>query len=81
MRVVQLRRWLRLLTWYFDVVGRVATILAEIQLDQGPLLRLRQGVLELQLLRQKVRSGDPKFLLADFLVRNLSDLAMERDNL
>ena len=61
-------------------MGRVVTILVGILLGQEPLLILRREVLELQRLRQKVRSVDPKFRLVDFLVPTLSALAMERDN-
>ena len=41
---------------------------------------LRQGVLELQLLRQRVRFVGPKFLLVDFRFQILNALAMVRDS-
>ena len=62
-------------------VGQVVKILASLRLDQARLLVLRQEVLELQLLRRRVRFVDPKFLLVDFRFQSRSALATERDSL
>ena len=61
-------------------MGRVGAVLVELRWGQVRLLILRREVLELQQLRQKVRSVDLKFLLIDVLVRSLTVLVMERDN-
>ena len=62
------------------LVGQEAVILAGILLGQVRRLVLRRGVLELQLLRQRVRFVGPKFLLADFRVQILNSLGMVRDS-
>ena len=62
-------------------MGQVGAILASLRSDQVRLLVLRQEVLELRLLRQRVRFVGPKFLLVGFRVQILSDLATERDSL
>ena len=62
-------------------MGQVGAILAGSRSDQVRLRVLRQEVPVLQLLRQRVRSVGPKFLLDDFRVQNLSGLVTERGNL
>ena len=62
-------------------MGRVVAILAGILLVRVRWLVLHQEVLELRLLRQRVRFADPKFLLFDFRVLILIDSVMEHDNL
>ena len=62
-------------------MGQEGVILAELRLDRVRLLILRQVVLVLRRLRQRVRSVDPKFPLADFRVQNPSDSVTEHDSL
>ena len=58
-------------------MGQVEAILASLQSDLVQLLELRREVLELQLLRQRVRFVGPKILLVDFLT--LKKLVMVLD--
>ena len=54
-------------------VGRVVRIIVSLQSDLVLLLKLRQVVLALQPLRQRVRFVDPKFPLFGSRVQSLSD--------